>query len=102
MGHCMGFVSVILLVGSKGKAPRAATILRYLKITNFGLFYTRRVTQNKDIATSKDTMKDCQPEEKFYCLKNKLTYPNKHSKLIFLHFPFLNNERSSFSPSNMI
>ena len=99
MGHCMGFGGVIPLVRSRGKAPKAPTILRYLKpdIAFSGLFFTRRVTQNKGIATSKDTMKDCQPEEKLCCLKNQLTYPNKHSKLIFLHFSFLKNEGSSFS-----
>ena len=43
-------------------------------------------------------MKDRQPEKKLCCLKNKLTYPNKNSKIIFLYFSFLKNEEtSSFS-----
>ena len=51
-----------------------------------------RVTQNKQIATSKDTMKDCQLEGNFFCLRNKLVYPNKNNKMIKL----------DCSPSNMI
>ena len=43
------------------------------------MFYTRRVTQNKKIATSKDTIKDYQPEEKICCLKNKLIDPNNRA-----------------------
>ena len=31
-----------------------------------------KITQTKQIETSKDTMKDCQPDDKFCCLKNKL------------------------------
>ena len=40
-------------------------------------------------------MKDCQLEDKF-CLKRKLTYPNKNNKLIFLYFSFLKNLEISF------
>ena len=40
-------------------------------------------------------MKDCKSEKKFYCLKNKLTYPNKNSKINFLYFSFLKNEEIS-------
>ena len=60
------------------------------------------MTQNKEIATSKDTMKDYRLEEKCPCLKNKLTYPNKHNKLIFLHFAFLKMKKVVFSPSTMM
>ena len=50
-------------------------------MTNFVLFYTRQLTYNKQIATSKDTMKDCQLKEKFCDLKKKrFTYPNKIAK----------------------
>ena len=59
------------LVGSKSKATKAASILRYLKPENssFWTVLYSRVTQNKQIATSEDTMKDCKPEEKFCGLK---------------------------------
>ena len=40
-------------------------------------------------------MKDCQLEDKF-CLKRKLTYPNKNNKLIFLYSSFLKNLEISF------
>ena len=33
--------------------------------------YTGQVTQNQQIETSKDMMKDCQSEEKFFYLKSK-------------------------------
>ena len=60
----MGIGGVISLERSWGKSP---TILRYLKlkIANSEPLYARRVTQNKQIATSKDAMKYYQPEEKF-------------------------------------
>ena len=41
-------------------------------------------------------MIDCQSEEKFCYLKNKLIYPNKSSKIIFLYFSFSKNEEISF------
>ena len=56
------------------------------------MFYTGRVTQNQQIATSKDMMKDYQSEEKVCHLKDKLIYPNKNSKTIFLYFTFSKNE----------
>ena len=96
----MGLGGVVPLVGSKGKAPKAPTVLRYLKPENtqFWIIYTWPVTQNKQSTTSEDTMKDCQPEEKFCCLKNKLTYPNKNTKIIFIYFSFFKNEEiCSFS-----
>ena len=50
-----------------GNTPKAPTILRVFKgleyIGNSGLIYTRRVTQNKQITTTKDNMKDCQLED---------------------------------------
>ena len=65
MRHCMGLGGVIPMVESRGKVPKAPTILRYLSLkkANSGLFCTRRVTHNKQIATSKDVMKDCQLEK---------------------------------------
>ena len=33
-------------------------------------------------------IEDCQSEEKFYYLKDKLIYPNKSSKIIFVYFSF--------------
>ena len=54
-----------------------------------------RVTQNKQIATSKETMKDRQPEEKFSCAKKKSPYSNQNSKIIGLYFSFLNNKKIS-------
>ena len=49
------------------------------------------MTQNQQIAASKDMKKDYQSEEKFFYLKNKLIYPDKNSKIIFLFFSFLKN-----------
>ena len=46
--------------------------------------------------TSKDTMKDCQSEEKSCYLKIKLTYPNKNSKMFSLYFSFIKNKEISF------
>ena len=98
MGHGMGLGDLIPVVGFRGNSQKLLLFwdIENLKIANSGLFYTRRVTQNKEIATSKDTVKDCQPEEKFCCLKIKLTHPDKHKKLIFLRFSFLKNEECSF------
>ena len=72
-----------------------------MKIANSGLFYTGKLTQNQQIATSKDMMKDCQSEYKFCCLKNKLIDPNKNSKIIFLYFSFLKKKQINYfcSPS---
>ena len=90
----MGLGRVILLVGLRGKVPKAPTILRYLKpkIANSGLFYTRQVTQNESIAASKDIKE----KEKFCYLKNKLTYLNKNSKINFLNSSFLKNHEIRF------
>ena len=33
-------------------------------------------------------IEDCQSEEKFCYLKDKLIYPNKSSKIIFVYFSF--------------
>ena len=43
------------------------------------LFYTREVPEKR--YTLKDTMKDRRLEEKFCYFKNRLTYPNKNSKI---------------------
>ena len=40
--------------------------------------------------------KDFSSEEKFCDLKNKLIYPNKNSKIIFLYYSFLKNENIRF------
>ena len=40
-------------------------------------------------------IQDCQSEEKFCYLKDKLIYPNKSSKIIFVYFCFLKNEEIS-------
>ena len=40
--------------------------------------------------------KDYQSEEKFFYLKNKLIYPDKNSKIIFLFFSFLKNGEINF------
>ena len=66
-----------------------------MKIANSGLVYTRRVTQDQEIATSKDMMEDCQSES-FCYLKNQLIYPNENSKTIFLYFSFLKREEIGF------
>ena len=83
MRYCMGLGGVIPLVGSKGKTQKAPNILRYLKIANSGLFYSRRVTQNKQTGTSKNTMKYSQSEEKFCYLKHKLLIQIKIAKQFF-------------------
>ena len=89
---------VISLVVSRGKAPKAPTILRYLKPENsqFWIALYLASNPNKQITTSKDMTKDCQSEEKFCYLRNKSTYPNKNSKINFLYFSFLKNEEISF------
>ena len=45
----------------------------------------RRVLQNKQIATSKDIIKDLELVEKLCYSKNELTYPNKINKIILLY-----------------
>ena len=45
-------------------------------------------------------MKACQVEEKFCYLKNKLAYPNKRSKLIFLDFFFQKKKKVNFFSFN--
>ena len=67
-----------------------------MKIANSELFCTRQVTQDGKFATSKDAMKDCWLEEQFCYLKNRLTYSNKNSKMIFLYVSFLKSEEISF------
>ena len=69
--------------GIQGQNSRRFNYLNVLKIAISGLLYTRQVTQNKQIAASIDTMKDCQLEEKFCYLRNKLLYSNKNSKIYF-------------------
>ena len=56
MGHCVVPGNVSPLVVTRGKAPKTPTILRYFKleIANSWLLYT----QNKQIATSKENIKD--------------------------------------------
>ena len=51
--------------GARSNTPKAQTILRYYKqyIANSGLIYTRQVTQNRQITTTKDKVKDCQLED---------------------------------------
>ena len=102
MGRCMGLGGVIPLVGSRGNTLVLTHCSKYLKvlkalkyIANSGLISTRRVTQSKQLTTSKDTMKGYQSDEKFGYLKKCLTYPNKNSK-IFLHLSFFKNEEINF------
>ena len=57
----------------------------------------RRVLQNKQIATSKDIMKDLEWVEKICYSKNELTYPNKISKIILLYVSFKMKKLVSFS-----
>ena len=47
-------------------------------------------------------MKDCQLEDKFCYLKNKLTYPNKNIKIIFLYFFFLKEKQEISFPGNQV
>ena len=67
-----------------------------LKIADSGLFYMRRVLQNKQIATSKD-MKDLELVEKICYSKNELTYPNKINKIILLYISVKMKKLVSFS-----
>ena len=41
-------------------------------------------------------MKECQMEDKFFYLKNKLSYPNKNRKIILLYSSFLKKQEISF------
>ena len=84
--------------GVQVKAPNAPTILRYLKPENSQFWPVLYLASNpnKQITTSKDMMKDCKSEEKFCYLRNKFTYPNKNSKIIFLYFSFLKDKEISF------
>ena len=54
------------MVGS-GRSLKAPTILQYIRP---GLFCTRQVLQNKQIAILKDAMKDPQLVENFCYFKN--------------------------------
>ena len=63
-------------------------------MANSELFYTRRVTQNKQAATSKDTMKGFQLEKKFCYLKNKSFYSDKKKKNNFSLFLFFKKPRN--------
>ena len=64
------------LVGTRGKAPKALTILRYFKLekANSWLIYT----ENKEITTSKDNIRSCKIN--FIVLKIDLHIQTKIAK----------------------
>ena len=51
-------------------------------MSDYGLFHTMQVLQNKQIVTSKDIMKDFRLVEKICYFKYGLTYPNKINNAI--------------------
>ena len=69
------------LVWSRVEALEVPAISRYLrpKIANSGLLYCRNVLQNKQVATSEDSVKSRRSVEKSWYFQNGLTYPNKIS-----------------------
>ena len=101
MGHRTELGDVIPLVVSRRNMPKAPTILRYILqyIANSGLIYIRRATQNKQITTSKDKMKDCQLDDEInfvllqkwcYMSANKIykvTYPWDLNWIVTNHIP---------------
>ena len=90
-------------LGSMGCSEPLGIRSEVLKLAVPRLFYAVWVLEYKQIATSKDTMKDLPLVEKICYFKNGLvTYPNKNSKTIFYIFVLKNEKLFSFSLENYV
>ena len=67
-----GFLGCCKLPGKvleQSPTPHLSSDIKGLQIANSGLFYTRRVPQNQQMVTLKDTMTDCWLAENVFLLK---------------------------------